>query len=245
VSDPAAPVRAEGFRLAATLAVAGLLSGLAIVSAFRLTEPAIRAHQAEALKSAVFQVLPGAERMERRVWAGEALAAAAAGSGDLEDSIFAGFDGDGRLVGYAVPAAGPGFQDTIKLIFGLDPAGEKVIGLAILESRETPGLGDRIYKDPHFLGEFKDLAVEPVIVVVKGHGENPNEVDAITGATISSKSVVKIVNKACALWRPRLPAPGAAPPAPPAAADKAAAVPPDVDRGGPVPGGGGGGGEKP
>ncbi len=84
--------------------------------------------------------------------------------------------------------------------------------------------------------------MEPVIVVVKGHGENPNEVDAITGATISSKSVVRIVNQACTLWRPRLPAPGAAPAAP-AKRDDAAAVPRDVERGGPVPGGGGG--EKP
>ena len=242
MTGPQAPARGEGFRLAATLAVAGLISGLAIVSAYRLTAPAIRAHQAEALRSAVFQVLPGAERMERRVWKDGALAAAAEGGGDLESSIFAGFAADGHLVGYAVPAAGPGFQDTIKLIFGLDPTGGRVVGLAILESRETPGLGDRIYKDPHFLGEFKDLVVEPVIVVVKGHGENPNEVDAITGATISSKSVVRIVNEACTLWRPRLPAPGAAAAAP-AKRDDAAAVPRDVERGGPVPGGGGG--EKP
>ncbi|HLE85142.1 MAG TPA: hypothetical protein VJG13_12450, partial [Thermoanaerobaculia bacterium] len=63
-------------RLVLTLTVAGLLSGLTIVSAYRLTLPRIQANQAEALRRAVFEVLPGAERMERLVWrpdgAGEA-----------------------------------------------------------------------------------------------------------------------------------------------------------------------------
>ena len=134
-----------------------------------------------------------------------------------------------------MPAAGPGFQDTIKLLYGLDAAGEKVIGLYVLESRETPGLGDRIYKDPKFVAEFAALAVEPAIKLVKGHGAEPNEVDAITGATISSRAVVKILNGGNALWRPRLPAPGATPA--PVDDEGRAAVPPDVDRGGPIPGG--------
>jgi len=236
----AASARAEGVRLAATLAIAGLLSGLAIVLAYRWTLPAIRAHQAAALERAVFEVLPGAARMERVVWDGARLAAAGAGTGEAGESIFAGYGADGALVGWAVPAAGAGFQDTIKLIFGLDPAGATTLGMTVLESRETPGLGDKIYKDPEFVGEFRALAVEPAIELVKGHGEAPNQVDAITGATISSKAVVRIVNQAAALWRPRLPGPGEAP-APAAAASPAAQVPADVERGGPVPGGRAGG----
>jgi electron transport complex protein RnfG len=234
VSDGAS-ARGESVRLAATLAIAGLVSGLAIVLAYRWTLPAIRAHQAAALERAVFEVLPGAERMERVVWDGSRLAAAAGPAGQSGESIFAGYAADGFLVGWAVPAAGAGFQDTIKLIFGLDPAGERTLGMTVLESRETPGLGDKIYKDPDFVAEFRGLVVEPVIQLIKGHGEAPNEVDAITGATISSKAVVRIVNEATALWRPRLPAPGEAPPEGTSA--PAAQVPPDVERGGPVPGG--------
>jgi len=226
-------LRAESTRLALTLAVAGLVSGVAIVFAYRATTPRIRANQAAALERAVLEVLPGAERMERRVWQGGALAPAVAGRGESDESVYLGFAGDGRLVGYAVPAAGPGFQDTIKLIYGLDAAAARVVGMYVLESRETPGLGDRIYKDEKFVGEFADLAVEPEILLIKGHGAEPNEVDAITGATISSKAIVKILNAGNALWRPRLPAAAPAP-APDAAP---AAVPPDVDRGGPIPGG--------
>jgi len=218
VSAPV-PARGEAPRLVATLAIAGLLSGLAIVSAYRLTRPRIEANEAAALERAVFQVLPGAVRMERLTWNGSALVAANG-------------SGDGDFVGYAIPAAGAGFQDTIKLLYGLDRSGSSMLGMTVLESRETPGLGDRIYKDPHFIAEFHDLVVVPVIELVKGHGEKPNDVDAITGATISSKSVVRILNASCAIWRPRLPPPGE--PVPRSGGDQ---VPRGVERGGPLPGG--------
>jgi len=236
MSESAAAPRGESVRLVATLAVAGLISGLAIVSAYRITLPRIEANQAAALRRAVFEVLPGAARMERVVWNGSELVAASGTSGDLESSIFTGWSDDDRFVGWAIPAAGAGFQDTIKLLYGLDPGGRRMLGMTVLESRETPGLGDRIYKDQHFLAEFHDLVVEPVIELVKGHGEKPNDVDAITGATISSRSVVKILNRANEIWRPRLPAAGQ--PVPTAEGGAAGAlVPRDVERGGPVPGG--------
>lgn len=228
---------AGGVRLVATLTVAGLLSGLAIVSAHRLTQPRIRANQAAALERAVLEVLPGATRMERRVLRDGRLEPATGPAGALDESLFAGFadaDGAPRFVGWAVPASGAGFQDTIKLIYGLDPAGARVIGMAILESRETPGLGDRIYKNPEFVAEFADLATEPVIELIQGHGVAANQVDAITGATISSRAVVRILNQATAAWRPRLPDPADVAPR---GDDGAAALPRDVERGGPLPGG--------
>ncbi len=65
--------------------------------------------------------------------------------------------------------------------------------MEILDSRETPGLGDKIYKDAAFVANFASLSVDPEIVAVKkGNKSAPNQIDAITGATISSKAVVKI-----------------------------------------------------
>jgi electron transport complex protein RnfG len=225
--------RAGGARLVATLAIAGLASGFAIVSAYRLTLPRIQANQAAALERAVFEVLPGALRMERWVLADGRLAPAAGPAGALDESLFAAFGEQDRFVGWAVPAAGAGFQDTIKLLYGLDPEGARVVGMAVLESRETPGLGDKIFKDADFVAEFSGLAVEPTIELVQGHGEGDNQVDAITGATISSRAVVRIVNAGNALWRPRLPDPATVAPS----AAPGGRVPPDVERGGPVPGG--------
>jgi electron transport complex protein RnfG len=195
-------------RLVATLALAGLLSGLIIVTAFEATQPTIAAHQARVLRRAVLQVLPGATHSQRLAWRGQRLVAAE-DAAPGEQAIFAGRDAAGALVGYAIPAAGPGFQDTISLLYGYRPGPGRICGLRILESRETPGLGDKIYKDPQFRANFQDLAVHPEIRAVK-HGTKsaPNQVDAITGATISSKAVVRILNQANALWLPRLPPAG-------------------------------------
>jgi electron transport complex protein RnfG len=85
--------------------------------------------------------------------------------------------------------------------------------MEVLESRETPGLGDKIYKDADFVGSFSPLSIDPNIVAVKkGTKSRPNEIDAITGATISSKAVVRIINEAHVEWSVRLPPPGAEPP---------------------------------
>jgi len=75
----------------------------------------------------------------------------------------------------------------------------------VLESRETPGLGDKIIYDEQFHENFVELAVEPTIVGVKrGEKTNPNEVDTITGATISSNAVIAILNGSSQKWLPLL-----------------------------------------
>ena len=193
-------------RLVATLAFAGFLSGLIIVSVFEATLPTITAYKAKVLREAVFKVLPGTVSLQRLVYRDGKLAAVEQAGKD-EESIFAGYDGQGKLVGYAIPGAGPGFQDIIRLLYGYLPDKRRVVGMEILESRETPGLGDKIYKDLEFVANFHDLSIDPEIVSVKkGKKTGPNQVDAITGATISSKAVVRIINQANERWLSRLPA---------------------------------------
>ena len=191
-------------RLVATLAIAGLLSGLIIVTAFESTLPTITAYKAQVLEEAVFKVLPGVTSMKRYVYKDGALNVSNTAKKD-EEAVFGGYDKEGQLVGYAIPGAGPGFQDTIRLLYGYLPDQRKVVGLEILESRETPGLGDKIYKDAAFVANFHALSVDPEIVAVKkGKKSAPNQIDAITGATISSKAVVRIMNQANGQWLPRL-----------------------------------------
>jgi H+/Na+-translocating ferredoxin:NAD+ oxidoreductase subunit G len=203
-------------KLVVTLTMAGLFSGIAIVGAYELTRPTILANQAKALREAVFEVVPGAEKLRGLAWRDGALLAA-----DDASAIYAAYAADGRFLGYAIPAEGAGYQDTIRLIYGFDPARARIVGMRVLESRETPGLGDRIYKDPDFVGAFRDLAVEPEIELVKGGASAPNQVDGITGATISSRAVVRIVGDAHAEWRDRLFAPGDEPPYQAAAGEEA------------------------
>jgi len=195
--------RAGPFRLVATLGVAGFASGLILVSVFLVTQPLILRNEAEALERAIYKVVPGSESRKIFIPEGEKLVPFQETGGRIptENAVYGAYDKAGNLLGYGIPSDGPGFQDTIKLIYGYDPVKKRIIGMEILDSRETPGLGDKIFKDENFVNNFKDLAIEPEVVAVKpGNKSAPNEVDTISGATISSKAVIKIINEGNSRW---------------------------------------------
>jgi len=196
-----------------TLGFAGLCSGLALAGIFIVTQPRIEANRIRALESAIYQVLDGASARTAFVQREGAMVPFDAPEGGMprEEAVYAGYDDAGELVGWAIPGEGPGFQDTIKLLYGYDPARQRVIGMHVLESRETPGLGDKIMKDEAFLAGFRDLAIAPPVVAVKKGRTGANEVDAISGATISSVAIVRIINQANARWVDRLPASNGSP----------------------------------
>jgi electron transport complex protein RnfG len=206
------PTAPSSLRLVMTLAIAGLVSGIAIIGIYESTLPTITANKARELREAVFKVLPGVSRMQALVYRDGRIVVVPEPEKD-EPVVYGGYDEQGEFVGYAMPGAGPGFQDTIALLYGYLPRDKKVVGMEILESRETPGLGDKIYKDADFVAEFSALSVEPEIVAVKkGTATLDNHVDAITGATISAKAVVRIINETHVAWAEQLPAPGTEPP---------------------------------
>ncbi len=193
-------------RLIATLGIAGFFSGLLLVGVYLFTLPLIEANKAAALERAIYKVLPGCTNFKTLVLMEGKLDTlkevnATTGS-EAPKSIYAGYDEAGTLLGFAIPSDEPGFQDVIGGIFGYQPENKMIVGFEVLESTETPGLGDKIIKDQAFTVQFEALSVEPEIVSVKkGEKKNPNEVEAITGATISSKTVVKLLQKGIGEWR--------------------------------------------
>jgi len=197
------------FRLVFTLALAGMLSGLALAGAYQITKPIIDANNAEALRRGVFEVVPGSTRFTPVELV----------DGQEKTTAYATYDADGAFLGYAMEGRSVGFADTIWLLWGYEPQRRRVTGMKVLDSRETPGLGDKIKKEkyPPFAGQFADLAIEPMIIVVKDGRDEDNEIDAITGATISSKAVAKAINDAAAKWLAHLPA--TPPPPPPDSAE--------------------------
>jgi electron transport complex protein RnfG len=209
---PAPAQRVSAGRLIATLGGAGLLAGLLIVVAYETTTPAIEAHRARRLQLAVSEVLKGPARYDTLYLVNGALRnspPAGVAPADLEP-VYLGRNAEGQPVGYAVVAGGAGFQDQIQLIFGYDPETRKLLGMKVLESKETPGLGDKIEKDTFFVRQFGRSAT-PLKGVKPGARKGaPGEVDLITGATISSRAIVKIINDALARLGPALEA-GAAP----------------------------------
>ena len=193
-------------RMMVTLGIAGLCSGLAVVGIYLVTKPRIERNRAEALEAAIFRVLDGARTREAWVLRGGALVRYEGEKHSIptEEAVYAGYDENGVLVGHAIPAEGAGFQDIIKLIYGYRVATSRIIGMEVLESRETPGLGDKIIKDDAFLANFHELAVDPQVVLVKGDRSAENEVESISGATISSRAIVRIINESNARWLGRL-----------------------------------------
>lgn len=197
----------SSFRLILTLGIAGFFSGLLLVGVYLSTLPAIQQHRAESLRKAIFQVLPGCteyQTLELRDGQLAAVQEAEQGSseGEVAPRVYAGYNAAGEFIGFAIQGEEPGFQDLIGAIFGYQPEEKVIIGFEVLESKETPGLGDKIMKDEDWLANFDALQVEPAIEVVKkGQGQRPNQVEAITGATISSKAVVRLLEKELVEWR--------------------------------------------
>ncbi|MEN8144276.1 MAG: RnfABCDGE type electron transport complex subunit G [Gemmatimonadota bacterium] len=183
-------------KLLATLTVAGALAGLLLVVVNAWTEPRIQAHRAKVLKEAIEEVLGGPERYETLfLQEGELVATLPAGADSANlDRVYLGYDAGGRPVGFAIAGGEPGFQDVISLLFGFDPVNERISGMKVLESKETPGLGDKIEKDSAFVASFEGPAA-PLVGVKQGRGSgDAHEVDMITGATISSRTVIDIIN---------------------------------------------------
>jgi Na+-translocating ferredoxin:NAD+ oxidoreductase subunit G len=193
-------------RLIATLGVAGALAGLLIVSVHQWTQPRILAHQARAIAAAVDEVLQGPERTETLfLWDGALTPTPPAGVDTVQlDRVWAGYDASGARVGFAMIGAEAGFQDIIKVMFGYDAEANRVLGMRILESKETPGLGDKIFKDTVFVGQFRSAQL-PMTPTKPGTGTgDPREVDTITGATISARTVINIINNRVERVRPLL-----------------------------------------
>lgn len=204
-ADPKAQAGApnvSSIRLLATLGGAGAVAGLLIVLVFQFTLPTVLANRAARLETAIQQVLPGIARYDTLYLHNGALTATLPPGVDGRklEKVYAGLDASGRRIGFAIPTSEPGFQDAIDLIFGFDPAKPGTLGLVILGSRETPGLGDKIEK-AEWLEQFGE-AQTPLQPVKSGNAESPTEVDMITGATISSRTVIGAINKAVTRWTP-------------------------------------------
>ena len=195
--------RTPGFRMIRTLGAIAMLSGLLVVLVYQFTKPIIAENQRIAIEQAVFKVVPGATRRIDLVLSeqGVSLPGAAVENGV---PIYVAFDDRGNLKGVAMAAGAQGYQDIVKLLYGYDLDCQCVRGIKILKMTETPGLGDKIAFDPAFLKNFDALDAKldpsgkalanPIEAVKAGSKQNAWEVDAISGATISSVAVARALN---------------------------------------------------
>ncbi|PIE33881.1 hypothetical protein CSA56_09325 [candidate division KSB3 bacterium] len=192
------------------LILVGSLSGMVLAGSYSLTKPFIEQHKLEELKESIFVVLPDAKSYE-----------------DISANgikLYKGLSESNEPAGYAFVAEGTGFQGVIRMIVGIAPDLETVLGMQVLEQVETPGLGAKITEDS-FEQQFSGLqpAWEDALIVASQaqkdaeagteeapaeqttfeflsyvkivEPDDPNEIQAITGATISSAAVIRIINQ--------------------------------------------------
>lgn len=174
-------------KMITVLTLTAMISG-GVLSFYNLfTVPRVEAHQNKELQEAVDIVLPGIVSYEEKSMG--------------EGVFYIGKNKKGEVIGVAFIASGYGFQGKIVMLVGMDPELEKIMGLRVLQQIETPGLGTKIVDDPGrenrhwFTDQFRNLEVLPEITYVKNQKPTkPGEIQAITGATISSESIVNILN---------------------------------------------------
>lgn len=103
---------------------------------------------------------------------------------------------ESKPCGFVVKSKGNGFADTIEALIGVNARVEKITGIYVLDQKETPGLGDKITSD--WKNQYQGKAADGNLKVGKKLNEEQKktQIDAISGATISSDSLTKIVNSA-------------------------------------------------
>jgi len=111
------------------------------------------------------------------------------------------YQGDVR--GWVIKTVGQGYADKIELLLGLSADAGRITGLFILDQKETPGLGNKI-ADAQWRAQFIGKSVEPSLTVVKNGAGAGHEIDAVSGATISSRSVTRMVDTAVVDLRQQL-----------------------------------------
>ena len=149
-----------------TLTIIGIISGGLLSEVSEWAAPKIEAHRKAETERAIFLVQPDAKSQKKIE--------------TVDFEVYRVFDENNDPIGYALPYEGNGFQGKIRM--------------QVLEQTETPGLGTKVTEDP-FTNQFVKLIAEPDVAWVKGAPPtNSNEIQTITGATISSKAIVNIVN---------------------------------------------------
>jgi len=102
---------------------------------------------------------------------------------------------NGKVNGYIYTVTPSGYGGKLTIMLGISKDGDKMTGIKIMNHSETPGLGAKSTESA-WQAQFKDKPMKDALVVTKQDPAKPNEVKAITAATITSRGVVSGLNAA-------------------------------------------------
>jgi len=182
----------EILRMIVVLAIITGVSGLLLAFVNQGTQEQRKAQILKYVKGpAIHDVLSGSENeplddlLELKAGAGE----------EILTDIFPAYK-EGKLWAVAFESSGKGFGGDIGVIVGIDVTSDSLVGIGITTHKETPGLGSRVEESGFRIG-FKGVSLgQPVKVQADGGG-----VDAVSGATISSRGVCEAVTQAAGFYQ--------------------------------------------
>jgi electron transport complex protein RnfG len=155
------------------LTLVALISVSLLVGIDSITADKIKRQEAQKVQDMLSEMFPDMDPLTQ-----EELA-------DPPNGIYT-IQSDEATIGYAFLATGKGYGGDISILVGLEDE-TTIKGVTIITQNETPGLGTRI-EDSDFTDMFTGMAIDDVGLTSDGGG-----VDALTGATISSRAVVDAV----------------------------------------------------
>ncbi|MBE5883123.1 MAG: RnfABCDGE type electron transport complex subunit G [Lachnospiraceae bacterium] len=172
-----------------------LIAGLVLGFVYELTKEPIRIQQEKAIQeacAAVFEDAAGFDKIEYAVPEGEAsMAESLAEKGVEIGTIYAAADAGGSCLGYVIETVThEGYGGDIILYMGVRMDGT-LNGISLLEISETPGLG--LQAEDVLVPQFKDKNTEEFTYTKTG-SKADNEIDAISGATVTTQAIVNAVN---------------------------------------------------
>lgn len=163
-------------RMIIVLVIISMASGAVLALSYEATNPKIQEQARQKLEQSVLVVIPGATLMEE------------VQKDDM--TFYIGLDDEGNKKGIAFKTTGSGFNGPIEIMVGYDPKEGTLLGIEILSMTETPGLGAKIQEEA-FKGQFKGKSVEDEFIAKQ-------DVEAISGATISSTAVADAIKTSLA-----------------------------------------------
>jgi len=179
------------------LFLVGLIVTTILAFVYQIANPLILVGEAQEKLLSLQKVLPNAENFEEEMSA-DALKNKGFEIPDTIVSVYKGVSGD-AVSGYAVSVEPKGYGGKINMIVGISSDGS-VSGVTIVSMNETPGLGTKA-SDPNFIKQYQGVKPSDSLQVVKQGASKKGDVQALTGATVTSRAVTKGVSDAILIAR--------------------------------------------
>jgi len=115
---------------------------------------------------------------------------------EMERKFFVGkFDGKANTV--VLESSGKGYGGDVGLMVAVNTENDKIVGVGGTTHSETPGLGATAKEDPGFVSQFKGMPIEKTFKVINDGGK----INAISGATITSRAVCSAASDAGMIYK--------------------------------------------